>query len=248
MLRTISLAQEHSNLKINPCNYLHGLSVPSSVKVYVTLNEEHDLDNAFPLKNNSILRWKKNGIYQPPTQLYIHTIGTSTSKLEIQTDVIDYNNNEYMEIEQQDNQTMNLTEEVTNSLLSQNVKSFDTSLLAQLDKIIQPYDYDNATILHGISNSNVTLLDTIANCDLLRFSLQAPTSSSGEANGKINLYIDDIPYTTAYGTITSGRSSTTPNTLGEYIGIRGKRIKIVNSSLSTTNTSAYYLQLINKKV
>ena len=236
MLRDISLTEEFKNKKINPCNHLHCLSVPSNVQIYVSLEETMDISKLTPLKNNSIIKLKKNDKYIEPKQLYIHLFGTSEDMLTIQTSSINYNNDEYLEIEQQDNQTMALTTDVTSAIIDNNIGNFSETLLNSIDKIINPYQFTDSVYGNTTDGSGATLIETICNFDKAIIFLNIDkTENTSWSRIKVQIDGQDIYF------LSSVEYSTSPmGARFELNNIRGKILRIIGDA-DTNGRASFYI-------
>lgn len=233
MILPLNFTNVITNMPIPACNYIHALDLPSNVEVYISDQRETTLRNKKPLRHNSILTLKKGSIVQEPKEVFITTVGTSDEKGRLQLESI--NQKQYWEINQQDNQSIDLRADVTDSLL----------VLQHLDKISNPYEEPTYLFGSGNSTSQTTIFDSILDCDKLKVFLSSETLANSFGTCVMKLYIDDNLIKTYQRHDTWSFSST--DTI-ELLNIRGKRL-VIKCSVSHSNYKVCYsLQKFNKKV
>ena len=149
--------------------------------------------------------------------------------------------------------TINSIEEIGILKEVQKVSSFDNTLLTQLDKIINPYEYSG--LISGSFNGNTSLfevLNIIIPCDKIIVNLQAPfdfNSGKGvDARGLIYLFLDNEVITLADANTYSPNYSSN-NKLTNFVieGCKGKNLVLKGVGTTTTKKGYYSLQKFNLK-
>jgi len=186
------------------------------------------------LRNNSKIHLKdSNDKYIPPIKCYIHTVGTSDQKLQIQTQSKHHNSDFTIEIEQQDNQTMTLEEQVTNQIL-------------ELNKLINPYQEPiHISASMTLRNSLTTLLNKTLTCDKIQIDLSYYSNSWGIYQGNIFALLDGEPVTS----LVMAGSNPVRSTKTTIENVNGKQLTIKFGSNNTYTHSffGFHLQEFTKK-
>lgn len=116
---TIPGSKEYKAKKLEPCNHIDVLSIPSGITAYVSFTENPSSTQKYPLKNNSRIQLKKAGAnYHIGADVYLWTSGKSTEDIELNLSTL--GNDETNVVISQSADKVNLSTDVANAIKMSN--------------------------------------------------------------------------------------------------------------------------------
>jgi hypothetical protein len=215
-------------------SYIHLLSSPAGANVKIKFNS--NMGDEIPLKENYAIE------------------SSEIEKIYISADSVP---DGYIKLGQSNNSkgfkiitapTINQIEELGS------INSFGTNLLNSLDKIINPYDFNNSirTYNNTTSESEVTLINKTLTCDLIELSLIGYDNTNltfkARFRGFIIAYLDYVPIFSLYGTeYSAGYVLASHSNKQTFKGVKGKLLTIQGQVSRDIYTVEYYLNEVNVK-
>jgi hypothetical protein len=242
------VSNELSNKLIGNMNKLEVVSIPIGVVVYVTDVMTTNLSRAEELTD--LLKIKLNdNEYAPSQDLYIHTVGTSATRLYVrQTSVsspVQESDNGYFE--NTPKQELALETSVATSI-EDNKTANESSLaiLNTLDKIVHPYE-PNIIEFNTNSTSRITLLSKTLSCDKISLNYiggMRNDNSTYQQHGNARVYLDGTLIS-----ISGGYSGTSGNghVQIDIENVKDKTLLIDSYNGSTSYSTCGILQEFTKK-
>lgn len=143
----------------------------------------------------------------------------------------------------------------TNPTINQidTISTMGVTFAEQMDKIINPYDTLNPSILSAISNASgslTTMIDTSLDCDKIIINLKGgiiPENDNSASNGLMMLYIDNVLVDTDGGRNDIDLAVCNPSKVLFLEGVRNKNIKIKYLGKSSSYWGFFYIQKFNLK-
>lgn len=228
----------HNGLKdhqiANGMDYLILLSVPTNANVTVKIDDINASE--IPLRENYALVSKK------VDKLYINCNAVENENIKLgQSDTVE-------DFQLITSPTINDIESINIINNVEKVKDFDNALLSKFDKIVNPYETAVLTPFWVHSNSRVTVLEKVLNCDKIIIDYIGAiftADSNAQQNGNAIVYLDNEMIDTSGG--YGGNAGTGKHHI-ELENIRGKTLKITHYSYSTDYDTMGTLQEFTLKL
>jgi len=219
-----STTTEHNGTKLEPCNHIDVISIPSDILAFVSFTESPKENKMYPLKNNSQLDLTFDG----GSDVYLWTIGTSADNIEL---ILSTLGNENNVIIKQSADRVNLSTDIAD-------------IIKNLEKTINPYQQPILTLGKTNSTSVTTILNKILTCDKIRVNLsivRIDAIGGFDNHHGVALFIDNEPIIRT--TINNGYVNDMANT--DFIDIenvKGKTITIKGMGYGGYTYSCFTLQ------
>ncbi len=210
--RNIDVNAELIAKRLEPCNNIDVLIIPSGVTAYISFKEIPLQEELYPLYTNATCQLKNIEGFTQSEQVYLFTYGTSTENLILNLSVINSKNSSLIINKNADE--MNLNE----------------SVLSRLGKAIEPYEEPTITMISSNSTTETALLSKTLTSDKIKITFDLGVTATHTAI--LMAKLDNKPAGRLQHLVTNGAydfqgyGSGSGSIQIEHNGVKGKLLEI----------------------
>ena len=229
--RSIDVSSELENYPLEPCNNIDVLLIPTGVTAFVSFKRDAPIAHMYPLYTNATCELKSLKGFVNAETIYLHTIGTSNTSLELNLSVIDTRQSSF--------------------IINKNADKLDITdlIMERFEKAINPYN--EPEILSGSysDTSQAELLNITLNCDKVKINISLfPFATSSGGNWDSAAIIVEFNNAPLLLETKNGGNWTNDNTFAEIENCRGKNLRIFGSvKEKNTDKIGFTIQKYTKK-